>query len=122
MFRPDKRRMGHGSERTDRYFQILTVLYEQKIGIDESAEVALTMQQIARKIGLAPSQHVREMLYTMYNEGWVSAETVTRKNGMIVVYWSHRDGIEFGERWQEKFTWWYETMQTRFDAAVWDAT
>lgn len=111
MFKPTKRKMGHGADRKARQFQILTVLYERSAEVSAVEEAGLTMSKIAKKIGLVPSDHVRKILIEMLEAGWINARAMTQKNGINKVIWTWRDGTEWSEEWSSAFCAWYSEMQ-----------
>lgn len=67
MYTPEKRKLGHGADRAGRKFQILSWLQDQTL--TQFPDRYYTSHQIAKAIGLKPSQHVRNMLYELFREG-----------------------------------------------------
>jgi len=111
MFTPEKRKLGHGSDRAARYFQILTLLYERRDNAAVSQKSDMTSVEIAHAIGCAPSQHVRNILADMLYRGWLLKRVENRKNGIDVIHYSCAWEVEYSADWQAAFLAWYETMQ-----------
>lgn len=113
MFVPDKRKEGNGAKREGRMFQVLTVLYEQKVNAQSRADetLALTSTQIARAIGLAPSWYVRDLLQEMASAGWITGEIHDKENGAAAFVWWIADRVEFSDRWGAAFLAWYPEIQ-----------
>ena len=113
MFVPDKRKEGNGSKREGRIFQILTVLYEDKMsGANKSGEnVGMTSTQIAHALGLAPSWYVRDILHEMSANGWITGWMRDKNNGATAYVWAIMEFVEFTERWRGAFVAWYPEIQ-----------
>lgn len=118
MFKPEKRKLGHGSDRTARYFQILTLLYERRdnAAVDQNSD--MTSVEIARAIGLASSQHVRNILADMLYRGWLLKRVENRANGIDVIHYSCAWEVEYSAEWREAFIAWYETFQERMEMDI----
>lgn len=118
MFIPEKRKLGHGSDRNARYFQILTLLFERRDNAAASKKSDMTSVEIARAIGCAPSQHVRDILADMLYKGWLVKTIENRKNGINVIHYSCAWEVEYSPEWKEAFNAWYETMQMPLEEMV----
>lgn len=111
MFKPEKRELGHGSDRRARYFQILTLLYEARLASSDPSGKSMTSVEIAHAIGMSPSQHVRNILSDMVYNEWLTIWKEYRKNGVTVVHYHTAPGVEYSETWHEAFIEWYDNFQ-----------
>lgn len=73
VFTPNKRQAGQGVERRLRKFQILTVLDDHLRETESGTqyERGMTARQIAKRIGMSSSPHLRNLLDALYLEGAV---------------------------------------------------
>lgn len=99
MYQPE-RRIGNGVDRVGRKFQILTLLFG---GFDPSEghreDGWLSCYQIAHKIGLTPSQHLRGILEELIEEEVVSYRIVPHRPNQSKVQYN----IAPNARWTKTY-------------------
>lgn len=99
MYTPAKRKAGQGSERKERKLQILTFIMENtKTDRDEAPHFGT--YQIAKAIGLKPTQHLRNILCEMYDEGLILHEFDHARNNVIKSVWY------YCENWHRNTEYW----------------
>jgi hypothetical protein len=105
----------HGIARRDRKFQILSYLYEARYNSPYRREGApydfpacwRTSYEIARALGITPSQHLRHMLYELYEEGMVLQSTAPHRGNQFKfvfviaddAFWSNTYSADFDRYW-----------------------
>lgn len=114
MYQPQKRQ-GNGVDRVGRKFQILTLLFD---GFDPSEgyrdDAYKSCYQIARSIGLAPSQHVRDILEELIEENVVVWKVVPHTSKMSKVLYA----ISPEARWTKTYLPLWDIWLGRDDLAV----
>lgn len=99
MFQPEKRR-GNGVDRVGRKFQILTLLFaEFDPSEGYSPDAWMTCYQIAKRIGLTPSEHLRGILEELIDEGVVEYRIVPHRPELSKVQYA----IHPNARWTTKY-------------------
>jgi len=116
MFVPDKRRLGHGSDRAGRLFQILTLLQESTTS--STPERWWTSFEIAHAIGMKPSQYQRQMLYELASEGCLEYRLFNRPCGIGRYEYRFCPDAFHLERWREAWQAWQPQVQMTLGAAL----
>jgi hypothetical protein len=114
MFVPDKREAGRGCNRAGRLFQILTMLQDRSFAAQDGQW--LTSTEVARAMGLAPSLHVRLMLYELWEEGAIEFKSEARKCGINAGKWRFKEDAFHIARWRDAWTAWNPQVQMPLEA------
>lgn len=114
MYVPDKRKEGHGASRVGRQFQILTLLQERSFA--DSSNQWMSSTAIARAIGLAPSLHVRGMLYDLWEQGCIEFRSDTTACGINKGMWRFKESAYDVEQWWQAWQAWQPQGQMTLQA------
>jgi hypothetical protein len=101
----------HGIARRDRKFQILSYLYEARYSNPYRREGApyhfpacwRTSYEIARALGMTPSQHLRHMLYELYEEGMVLQSTAPHRGNQFKFVFVIADNARWSDAYRDAF-------------------
>jgi hypothetical protein len=101
----------HGIARRDRKFQILSHLYEARYTNPYRREGApyhfpacwRTSYEIARALGMTPSQHLRHMLYELYQEGMVLQSTAPHRGNQFKFVFVIADNARWSTEYRAQF-------------------
>lgn len=121
MFHAVKLPRGNGSSRIQRKFSILSVLYDERYGAPDrkftllnpddtpvtqnSGEWSgwLTTYQIARKLGLEPTSHLRGMLTELQADSFVLKQTQPHRGNVHKHMWKIADNARYSATWRRAF-------------------
>lgn len=121
MYQAVKLPRGNGSSRIQRKFSILSVLYDERYGAPDhqlqwlnpddtpvqthGGEWSgwLTTGDVARKLGLKPSQHVRGLLNELKADSFVLMQSAPYRANVHKHMWMIADNARFSPTWQRAF-------------------
>lgn len=89
MYTPPKRMAGQGSDREARLFQILAFLLwnEYECNGEGVEPKKVTTYQVAKGIGMSPSQHLRGLLNELSRKGYLDYSEGVARNGVLRAEW-----------------------------------
>jgi hypothetical protein len=102
MYQPPKLMIGQGSARFDRKLQILSGLFDAGNKSPKGSPWWGTYE-IAKMIGLKPSQHLRGILRELYDEGVLLHQITNHRPNQYKDIWSLASNAPYSAKYNEYF-------------------